>query len=251
MRSLGDSTLWSVSAFERVLTQQGNSGFQRLDDASVLPTSLLADLGEIGDRPDSIDVIEAVAACVRHREPALLCIECDGLIWPITIFPTRGLYHCPRDMVVLPRDALRSMRVRAAEPPILRPPGDYMHERIGEMAHYRPLAPLLWRWASEGPRGDLLPEIGGTAAYRIMSTVEQDSMPPLVGAAASAVERMRAQAVSLREVASWPGMSVERASRLLNGLYLSGRLMVSRSHPSARSQPGARGNWFGLRKPNR
>jgi hypothetical protein len=32
-------------------------------------------------------------------------------------------------------------------------------------------------------------------------------------------------------------MSVERASRLLNALYLTGCLLVSRTHPAARDEP--------------
>jgi hypothetical protein len=39
-------------------------------------------------------------------------------------------------------------------------------------------------------------------------------------------------------VAGWPGMTVERASRLLNALYLTGGLMITRSHPAARDEPG-------------
>jgi len=38
----------------------------------------------------------------------------------------------------------------------------------------------------------------------------------------------------LRKIAGWPGMSVERASRLLNALYLTSNLIVSRAHHTAR-----------------
>jgi len=40
--------------------------------------------------------------------------------------------------------------------------------------------------------------------------------------------------VPLRTIAGWPGMSHERASRLLNALYLGSELMITRSHPAAR-----------------
>ena len=43
-------------------------------------------------------------------------------------------------------------------------------------------------------------------------------------------------AASLRDIAAWPGMSTDRACRLLNGLYLTSALMVMRSHPAARQQ---------------
>ena len=51
--------------------------------------------------------------------------------------------------------------------------------------------------------------------------------------------RLRREVASLREVASWPGMGRERATRLLNALYLQAGLIVSRSHPDA-----MRDSWF-------
>jgi hypothetical protein len=42
-------------------------------------------------------------------------------------------------------------------------------------------------------------------------------------------------------------MSLERASRLLNALYLCGALMVTRSHPAARPAPRAWRGLFGKR----
>jgi hypothetical protein len=42
-------------------------------------------------------------------------------------------------------------------------------------------------------------------------------------------------------------MSVERASRLLNALYLNGALLVSRSHPAARDAPVKWSRFFGRR----
>jgi len=43
-------------------------------------------------------------------------------------------------------------------------------------------------------------------------------------------------------------MSIERASRLLNALYLCGALMITRSHPAARAAPRAWRGLFGRRK---
>jgi hypothetical protein len=62
------------------------------------------------------------------------------------------------------------------------------------------------------------------------------------------MQRLRQGAASLREMAHWPGMSVERASRLLNALYLCGALMVTRSHPAARSAPTAWRDLFSRRR---
>ena len=62
------------------------------------------------------------------------------------------------------------------------------------------------------------------------------------GALRSAAQRLRLETVSLRTISEWPGMSVERASRLLNGLYLNGALLATRAHPAARERKA--GGWL-------
>ena len=101
--------------------------------------------------------------------------------------------------------------------------------------------------ALHGPRTTLLTEISGRVAYRLVSSSTNEP-PPSIGALASAVARLRNDAASLRDVAGWPGLSIERASRLLNALYLTGALMVSRSHPAARSEPLNWRSWLGRRR---
>jgi hypothetical protein len=124
-----------------------------------------------------------------------------------------------------------------------------MHERVGRAEHYRPLKPLLWAMALHGPRRTVLAEIGGHAAYR--ATLNKESRPPAGGALEPAAERLRRESASLRDMARWPGMSPERAARLLNALYLASGLMVLRTHPSARPEPQPLGRMFGLGKPRR
>jgi hypothetical protein len=249
MRDFDDSTLWRISAFERMRLETGTTGFHRLEGPTLLPTTLLADLQRLEFDPTTNgDVLEVVAACMRHREPALLYLQHEGLVWPVTLFPREGLYHSPRDVLQASGTGLAQLRVMATEPPGVRAPGHWMHERIGQAEHYRALAPLLWQFALQGPRRALLSEIDGTAAYRVVfaSSAEQLMAP---GALGPAVERLRRTTASLREIASWPGMSLERASRLLNALYLASSLMVTHSHPSARRAPGA--GLFGWRKTRR
>jgi hypothetical protein len=223
----------------------GTSGFARLDDgATVLPTTLLTDLRRIGaDDGPSDDVLEVVAACMRHREPALLCLKYEGLVWPVTLFPMNMLYHSPRDMALAAGAALGRVSLLSAEPPGVRPPGHWMHERVANTEHYRSLAPLLWSLAIDGPRTTLLNEISGTAAYRALRSPSEVGVT-MTGALGSAAERLRRETVSVRTIASWPGMSAERAVRLLNGLYLSSALLATRAHPAARSEPrGLRVMW--------
>lgn len=236
MRDFADSTLWRVSEFERVRLRTGGSAFARLDGATVLPTTLLADLRRLDAAGASDEPLEVVAACVRHREAALLCLQYDGLVWPVTLFPQNMLYHSPRDLAQAVPGSLARTTLISAEPPGVRPPGHWMHERVAQTEHYRPLLPLLWSLSLDGPRAALLAEIAGTAAYRALKNPEADGVT-LGGPLRSAAQRLRCETVSLREIAGWPGMSVERASRLLNGLYLSSSLLATRAHPAARAEP--------------
>ena len=239
MRDFEDSTLWRVSAFERVLHETGTSGFTRLDGVTVLPTTLLSDLRRLHRDPETNDLLEVMAACLRHREAALLCIQIGSLVWPVSLFPQAMLYHSPRDVAQAPSEGLLHARVLTTEPPGVKPPGHWMYERVAADQHYHTLIPMLWDMAMRGPRRSLLTEIGGRAAYRVMPSRMASERLAATGALDSALHRLQRDSASLREIAGWPGMDVERASRLLNALYLSGGLMVSRSHPSAREPPGA------------
>lgn len=236
MRDFEDSTLWRISAFERMRQQTGSSGFQRLDGPSVLSSTLLADLQRDDRDTAQLDALELVAACMRHREPALIYLQHAGLVWPVTLFPDRMLYHSSRDVTQATDAALADLRQIGVEPPGVRPPGHLKSDRVGHAHHYHELAPLLWAMAMRGPRGQLLREIGGTAAYRLLPGNLPDGLVA-GGANGSALDRLRAASAPLREIATWPGMSLERASRLLNALYLFSALLVTRGTRAAREQP--------------
>lgn len=245
-RSFDDSSLWRVSAFERFERDTGSSGYARLDGPTVLPTTLVADLRHHDTDAARGDVLEIVAACLRHRESALLYLRHDGLVWPITLFPAADLYHAPHPLQPGGATGLADVALLAIEPPALRPPGHYQRERVGRDDLYRPLAPLLWQLALHGPRERLLAEVGGSAAYRATGSVQGAGLSA-PGALASALERLRRETASLREIATWPGVGVERGARLLNALYLTRSLMVMRSHPAARPEPVDRTPRRGLR----
>jgi hypothetical protein len=251
VRDFEDSTLWRISAFERIRQQTGSSGFARLTGPTLLPTTLLAELRRLDADPASTDVLEVIAACLRHREPALLCLQHEELVWPVTVFPNEGIYHSPRDMAAASVLGLANLKLVTAEPPGVRPPGHWMHERVAQAEHYRPLPPLLWSIALHGPRHSLLADIAGPASYRVV-TGSNGVRPTAPGALGSAIERLQRESTTVRDVARWPGMSTERASRLLNGLYLAGNLLITRTRQSAREEParGKRG-LFGLGRTGR
>jgi len=250
MRDFEDSTLWRISAFERMRQETGTTGYTRPGGLSVLPTTLMSDLHGMDRNVSGGDVLEVIAACLRHREPALLYLQHEELVWPVTLFPEQALYHSPRDMVQATSRGLADLKLITIETPGVRPPGHWMHERVAQAEHYRPLASLMWLMALKGPRQTLLSEIGGTAAYRVVKNPADEGLVA-AGALGPAVERLRRQSVPVRDIASWPGMSLERASRLLNALYLSSALLVTRTNPAARTEPGLVRGLLGLGRPRR
>jgi hypothetical protein len=249
MRDFLDSTLWRISAYERMRLERSSSVFAPLGEPTLLPTTMLADLRQLESRREDGDVLEILAACMRHRQSALICLQYEDLVWPVTVFPTELVYHSPRDMSLARPDGLAALKVLSCDAPGMRPPGHWMHERVGRMEHYHPLKPLLWNLALNGPRNDLLSEIAGHAAYRVTLSREDRLLAP--GALGPSADRLRTESASLRDIARWPGMSTDRACRLLNALYLTSALMVMRSHPAARPEDTLLSRLMGRGKPRR
>jgi hypothetical protein len=148
------------------------------------------------------------------------------------VFPEERLIHCPIPLDQFVELPLTELRVMHVEPAVLRPPGDPESALVGEPRLHAPLAPLLWELAMRGSRSELLPEIAGPAVYRVTPGLDWSRLP-VGGAALAAIERLRRESTNLRDIAEWPGMDRDRASRLLNALYLQAGLIVSRSHPHA------------------
>ena len=71
MHDFEDSTLWRISSYERMRVERSSSVFAQLGENTVLPTTLLADLRHLESRREDSDVIEVLAACMRHRQGAL------------------------------------------------------------------------------------------------------------------------------------------------------------------------------------
>jgi len=242
-----DSTLWRISAFERAREAGEASPTLNFDRPTLLPTTLLADLERLEANPASNDVLEVIAACIRNREAALLYLAHGPYVWPVTLFPRQEIYHSPVDVTdIAAETSLSKLKLISAEPPGVMPPGHAQHDRVAAVDKYRPISKLLWAVALNGPRDYVLNEIGGKAAYRLSGRIED--LPGALGALQPAAVRLRQDSASLRDIAAWPGMSPQRAARLLNALYLTGALMVTRSHPAARDEPAGWRGLFGRRK---
>lgn len=231
-------SLWRISEFERLRQHGAGSALAGLSGPTVLSSTLQAELSVLERRQQAADALEVFAVCLRLREPVLIYLQCNQRVWPVTLFPAEQLYHSPRSLLENSPYFLAAVETLEVVPPGVRPPGHAMHERVAQSSLYHPLVPALWRLALEGPRSALLSEIGGTAAYRILRNPHHDKLPT-PGALAPAVANLRREPAALRKIALWPGMSVERGSRLLNALYLTSNLMVTRSYPSAQPEPDA------------
>lgn len=233
----GEPELMRVSAYQRYLDdlQSDTSVSTRI---SQLSPSLQADLLRFGADGGGSEVVEVIAACVRHAKRVTIHLQCGAKVVPLTVFAQERLVHCPLPLEDLVGKHLHELRVMHVEPALLRPPGDEQKALVGAEHLHHPLAPLLWELAMRGPRRELLPEIVGPAVYRLAPGLDVHTMPA-AGALFAAIQRLARQTATLRELAEWPGLGRERAIRLLNALYLQSGLIVSRSHPDA-----VRETWF-------
>lgn len=231
----GEPELLKASAFRRYLAELngdsalGRAEVSRLTDFS---PSLQADLQRFEQRGGGYEVVEAMAACVRHGARVTLHLQCAERVVPLTLFPYERLVHCPMPIYDLVAHHLAQMHVMHLEPALLRPPGDPLPEMVGDRHLHHPLNPLLWDLALKGPRSELLPEIAGPAVYRVSPGFEVHGLP-MSTEVGYWITRLRQHSTSVSSIATWPGFDRERAARLLNALYLQAGLIVSRSHPDA------------------
>lgn len=229
----GEPELWRVSAFRRAM----EGGPAETSRYSALTPSLMADLQRFEADGASAEVLEVLAACLRHSQTMALHLDRDGHVLPLTVFPRERLFHTPLSLEALYATRFDTVRLLQIERAVLRAPGEREGDLTAPAAMCHPLGPLLWHMALHGSRYELLPELNGPAVYRVSPDLEIPST--LGGALGAAVTRLRQEPASLRALAAWPGFDRERAARLLNGLYLQAGLIVSRTHPGATGD-----SWF-------
>jgi len=207
---------------------------------SSLSPSLRADLYRFEADGGASEVLEVVAACVRHAKRVTIQLQYGERVAPLTVFPDERLVYCPlpvAQLLIKPTE----LRVLHVEPAMLQPPGHEDDALIGDLCLPAPLAPVLWELSLRGGRGELLPEIAGPAVYRVAPGLQLGGLA-VPSALLSAIYRLRKESTSLREISEWAGLDRDKAIRLLNALYLQAGLMVSRSHPDAIND-----NWFSIR----
>jgi hypothetical protein len=237
----GEPELMRASAYELYLRELEAEQSGMSSRISSLSPSLRADLYRFEADGGTSEVLEVVAACVRHAKRVTIHLQFGERVVPLTVFPEERLVHCPLSIDQLLSASLTDLRVLHVEPALLRPPGDANGALVGEDRLHAPLAPLLWELAMRGSRTELLPEIAGPAVYRVTPGLELGTLPAS-GTLLAAIYRLRRESIALREISEWPGFDRERGIRLLNALYLQAGLMVSRSHPDAIGE-----GWFGSR----
>ena len=199
---------------------------------SSLTPSLLQDLLRFEPGNPQRELLEVLAAGVRHTQPLAIALAWEQQSLTLSMFPTDRLVHCPMPMTHFLASNLEILQVRQVQPATLRAPGSAELARVGNPAHYTALGPLLWAVALRGSRETLLPELAGQAAYRVSPGISLSGLD-VPGAMAACITRLRRHTCNLREIAAWQGIGVPRATRLLNALYLQSGLIVSRSHPAA------------------
>lgn len=219
------------------------SGFQRYLDAgaderlgppstrlSSLNPSLMQDLMRFErDDGSGSELLEVLAASLRHGRPLLVHAALGDHVLPLTLFPAERLVHCPMTRERLLETPLNQLAVLHVEPALLHPPGAARGQEMAAASHEcLPLALLSWELALRGLRDTLLPELPATAAYRVTPGADLRQLA-LAGTLAAAVHRLRREPSTPRDIARWAGFDRERAIRLLNGLYLQSALIVSRS----------------------
>ena len=153
---VGEPELMRASAYQRYLDELHAEPGGISTRISQLSPSLRADLLRFGHDGGASEVVEVMAACVRHAKRVTIHLQCGDRVVPLTVFAQERLVHCPLPMDELIGKHLLGLRVMHVEPALLRPPGDEQAALVGAEHLHHALAPLLWEMAMRGLRRELL-----------------------------------------------------------------------------------------------
>jgi hypothetical protein len=239
----GAPDLMRASEFRRYLDdlEQAAGSAGRHARLGEMSESLVQDLLRFEQAGQHGELLEVLAACLRHTEWLAIHLQWGDCVLTLSVFPIQRLIYSAVPIEQVLSGRLSDLTVLQVEHATMRPPGDPETALVGEAALYRPLGPALWAIALRGPREELLPEISGQAAYRVAPGVDLSGLE-MSAVLASTINRLRRQTCNLREICDWPGIDRGRAQRLLNAVYLQAGLIVSRTHPAATNE-----GWLGYR----
>jgi hypothetical protein len=197
---------------------------------STLSPSLHSDLQRFADEECGTDLLPVLAASVRHAKPLILHLQHGDRIVTLSVFPREQQFHCGVDVCALGAGETARLRLIHVGPVLAaesRQPEDLPAPHAGL------LPTLLWQLALHGARGELLPEIAGPVRYRLGPGVPLRALP-MDTWIAPMLRRLRGEPATLDELAPPTLLAQSRAQRLLNAIYLQGRLMITRSLPTQR-----------------
>lgn len=232
----GDSSLPADDAPEQAPPPATTTGFS--STTSLFSSSLQAELRRLDRVALGNDPLEVVAATLRVRERMLVRLGLGDRESQLAVCPPEGTFTADTDWSREVPPLLGRARLVSFEPlPFDAPQGTGADSASGgPMTPPLPLSTLLWALALFGPRSTLLSQIDEPSRFRVVGS--QGATLRLTGAIGSAVDRLRREPAALDEMARWPGMTPERASRLVNALYLTSNLMVLRSRVGLFSRLG-------------
>lgn len=234
----GTPELMRISDFRRYLRQHQDRGDRATTRLSSLSPSLLQDLMRFEREGQGSELLEVIAAALRHGRNLLIHLGLDAHVIPLTVFPVERLVHAPLPPAQLQALRLEALEVLQVEPALLEPPsspGGRERALVAEAALYGPLGALTWALALRGARETLLPELHGSAAYRVPPGADLRGLD-LGAPLHAAIVRLQRGSTNLKEMATWPGLDRALAARLVNALYLQSALIVSRTHPAATNE---------------
>ena len=203
-----------------------------------LSPSLLQDLQRFDAGGPQRELLEVLAAAIRHTQTLAIDLRQEGLPVTLTVYPlTRQVLAVtglrppkPVPLAQLLQADLASVQVRH----VRRPAPVLIAAPLvtPDTGQAEPVNPLLWAVALRGARGALLPELAGQAAYRVAPGLDLHGLD-VPESMALCIQHLRRRTCNLAEIADWHAIGSARATRLLNALYLQSGLIVSRSHPAA------------------
>lgn len=196
--------------------------------SGTLGHSFLADLRRFDDQQDGCGLLPAMAASVRHNLAVALHLWGDeGQAVTLKVYPRDRWVQCNVELTALSEQALARLQFSHAER--LTPLGEAT--AVSSTRGCGPLGPLLWQLATLGPTRELLPEIAGTAMYRLAPAPHIDELP-MTSVMNRLLSCLRGPPTTVVAMADAAGCETTQVHRFLNALYLQSALMVTRSFPA-------------------